>query len=79
MGAWFESKIIKIKRNKTHNALKTKKPATGETKENGTDDDVIMVNGDDDVIMVNGDDDEQGPNDGVVEDDGFLYHIVFEG
>ena len=71
MGAWFESKIMKIKRNKTHSALKTKKPATAETKENGIDDDVIMVNGDDD---------EQGsPNDGVVEDDGFQYHIIFEG
>ena len=73
MGAWFESKIMKIKRNKSQNALKTKKPAASETKENG-------VDGNDDVIMVNGDDgDQASPNDGVVEDDGFLYHIVFEG
>ena len=70
MGAWFESTIKKITRNKTKNALQDKKPAKEEIKENGIDEDVVMVNGDDEG--------QPSVDDGVVADDGFLYHIVYE-
>ena len=64
MGAWFESKIVKITRNKEKEPDAEKKD---KNKENG------------DVVMVDDDDDEAVLNDGEMPDDGFLYHIVFEG
>ncbi len=80
-GAWFEAKLTKITRNKKQ-PLQEAKADPGSDKENDKNEGNSAGDGDAGdksihEVTLNGK--SVHPDDGVVKDDGFTYHVIYEG
>ncbi len=80
-GAWFEAKLTKITRNKKQPLLEAK-PDPLSDKENDKNEGNSSGSGDaanKSVHEVKVDGKAVHPDDGKVKDDGFTYHVLYEG